>query len=132
MHKPLSRKFLRNRGWCCTTGCTNCPYKYEKAQSKIHGQGIICSKNIQKNERIGKAYDLMGQVNDWHIASKYYPLGKWHNHASEPNCYSKVEGQEVYFYALRSIVVGEEITCDYQTHRDNGIMNLELPNFSNT
>ena len=132
MPKPLSRKFLRNRGWCCTTGCTNCPYKYIKAKSDIHGQGIIASAFIQKHERIGKAYDLMGQVNDWHIASKTFPLGKWHNHSDNPNCYSKVEGTEVYFYALSSIAKGQEIVCNYQSHRDIGIMNLELPNFSNT
>ena len=25
--KPLSREFLLARGYCCDTGCTNCPYK---------------------------------------------------------------------------------------------------------
>lgn len=26
-YKPLSRQFLLDRGYCCDTGCTNCPYK---------------------------------------------------------------------------------------------------------
>ena len=26
-HKPLSREFLLNRGYCCDTGCANCPWK---------------------------------------------------------------------------------------------------------
>lgn len=26
-HKPLSREFLLQRGWCCNFGCLNCPYK---------------------------------------------------------------------------------------------------------
>ena len=26
MNKPLSRKFLLNRGYCCHHNCTNCPY----------------------------------------------------------------------------------------------------------
>jgi len=25
--KPLSRQFLLDRGYCCNSGCTNCPYK---------------------------------------------------------------------------------------------------------
>lgn len=25
--RPLSREFLLSRGYCCNTGCTNCPYK---------------------------------------------------------------------------------------------------------
>jgi len=32
MHKPLSREFLLKRGYCCNSGCTNCPYK-EKVMS---------------------------------------------------------------------------------------------------
>ena len=24
---PLSRQFLLDRGYCCNSGCTNCPYK---------------------------------------------------------------------------------------------------------
>ena len=27
MYKPLSREFLLKRGYCCNSGCTNCPYK---------------------------------------------------------------------------------------------------------
>lgn len=26
MPKPLSREFLLDRGWCCSNGCTNCPF----------------------------------------------------------------------------------------------------------
>lgn len=26
-YKPLSREFLLGRGYCCNTGCTNCPYE---------------------------------------------------------------------------------------------------------
>lgn len=25
-HNPLSREFLLERGFCCGSGCTNCPY----------------------------------------------------------------------------------------------------------
>tara|TARA_Y100001938_G_scaffold138387_1_gene203793 strand:+ start:95 stop:514 length:420 start_codon:yes stop_codon:yes gene_type:complete len=27
MYKPLSREFLLKRGYCCNSGCINCPYK---------------------------------------------------------------------------------------------------------
>jgi len=29
MSKPLSRKFLLEQGSCCSSDCTNCPYKEE-------------------------------------------------------------------------------------------------------
>ena len=33
MYKPLSREFLLKRGYCCNSGCTNCPYKKEKVMN---------------------------------------------------------------------------------------------------
>ena len=27
INKPLTREFLLNRGFCCDSGCKNCPYK---------------------------------------------------------------------------------------------------------
>lgn len=29
-YPPLSRQFLLDRGYCCHTGCTNCPYTGEE------------------------------------------------------------------------------------------------------
>ena len=29
--KPLSRQFLLDRGYCCDSGCTNCPYTPEES-----------------------------------------------------------------------------------------------------
>ena len=29
--KPLSRQFLLDRGYCCGSGCTNCPYTPEES-----------------------------------------------------------------------------------------------------
>ena len=26
VNKPLTREFLLNRGFCCDSGCKNCPY----------------------------------------------------------------------------------------------------------
>ena len=35
--KPLSRKFLVERGYCCGGGCINCPYfpKHEKGSTEV-------------------------------------------------------------------------------------------------
>ena len=34
MYKPLSREFLLKRGYCCNSGCTNCPYKEKDMEKK--------------------------------------------------------------------------------------------------
>ena len=26
-YRPLTRKYLLDRGYCCNNGCLNCPYK---------------------------------------------------------------------------------------------------------
>lgn len=30
----LTAKYLLERGYCCKTGCTNCPYGYKKVKHK--------------------------------------------------------------------------------------------------
>lgn len=32
---PLSKEFLKKRGYCCNNGCKNCPYKEETMKDKI-------------------------------------------------------------------------------------------------
>lgn len=34
LYTPLSREFLLNRGYCCKSGCENCPYNYKKELHK--------------------------------------------------------------------------------------------------
>ena len=33
-YKPLSRKYLLKRGYCCNNGCLNCPYKKNLNKNK--------------------------------------------------------------------------------------------------
>jgi hypothetical protein len=40
-YKPLSRKFLLDRGYCCHNRCKNCPYKDKKALTKSDKSGNI-------------------------------------------------------------------------------------------
>ena len=37
MSKPLSKKYLLSRGYCCGSGCKNCPYvpKHTEGSKKI-------------------------------------------------------------------------------------------------
>jgi hypothetical protein len=41
---------------------------WEIKDSKIHGKGIFAKEDINKGSLIGKAYDLIGEVNDKYIA----------------------------------------------------------------
>jgi SET domain-containing protein len=36
------------------------------------------------------------------------------NHSCDPNLYAEIRGHRVYFYSLRRIKKGEELTVDYQ------------------
>jgi hypothetical protein len=31
--------YLRERGYCCTSGCRNCPYGFEREEPKQAGKG---------------------------------------------------------------------------------------------
>ena len=33
MYKPLTKEFLLKRGYCCKSGCKNCPYNYKRKQN---------------------------------------------------------------------------------------------------
>jgi len=35
--EPLSKEFLTERGWCCGSGCTNCPYtpKHRRGNTEL-------------------------------------------------------------------------------------------------
>ncbi len=32
-YKPLSREFLLSRGYCCHSGCLNCPYEEKEGKT---------------------------------------------------------------------------------------------------
>ena len=57
----------------------------------------------------GQALDATGESNEM----------KYINHSCGPNTYLRVNGFHVEFYALREILPGEELTCNYgPTHHD--------------
>ena len=98
---------------------------WEVGDSKIEGQGIFATRNIRSGETIGHAYDLIGKVNDKHIAGDITVLGLIHNHSDTPNAVPEMYNNKIYFDALVDISQGSEITCNYNEY--NNILNIEKP-----
>jgi|TARA_B100000073_G_C23531759_1_gene492281 hypothetical protein len=98
---------------------------WEIKDSKIHGKGIFAKEDINKGSLIGKAYDLIGEVNDKYIAGEITILGSIHNHSFNPNARPEIYNNQIFFEALNNISKGEEITCDYGEYYN--ILNIEKP-----
>lgn len=105
-------------------------YKIKKTKNK--GRGVFCTKKIKAKTIIGKytgtkikiaEYDLDKDKNGLYLMfldDKYaiYPDLKTEdlhlvNHSCEPNCWIINRNKKVYFFALRNINVGEELTISY-------------------
>lgn len=124
---------LKERGqseWC------------EARQSPIHGSGVYATKaiptetrimeyvgeKINKEESERRAWAQMEHAEETGDAAVYiFTLSKkwdidgnvpWNlarlvNHSCDPNCQTWIEGKHIYYYALRDIEDGEELTFDY-------------------
>ena len=116
-----------------------------RRRSKLHGWGVFATRNINKNKRI---IDYAGEkiTNDVSLRreGRYMKLGtiwcfqinrrwvrdanvggniaRFINHACRPNCYSEVVGDTVWIRAGRNIRKGEELTYDYNTGGEAGIL----------
>lgn len=108
-------------------------------KSQIDGKGLFAGENISARTKIG---NLGGEViskkqarqraktlkiiaivelhNGKAIDATNTQQGfKYINHSCSPNCFMRVINYQVEFYALRTINIGEEITCNYgETHHD--------------
>jgi hypothetical protein len=99
--------------------------KYQIGKSKIHGKGIILTKNVKKDEIIfvfkGKEVHYTG--GEWHhnpnrlqigyarwIEPKPDAAGAFLNHACSPS--AGVRGKNT-IVAIRNLKAGEEVTIDY-------------------
>lgn len=114
----------------------------EIRQSPIHGKGIFASRKIRKGARIiqylgekidkeesnrrglelfeesiktGGAAVYIFDLNDhWDLdGNKDYNDARLINHSCEPNSEMVNEDDELWLYAMREILPGEEITFDY-------------------
>jgi len=105
---------------------------YEIKKTKDRGRGVFCKKEIKKYTVIGEytgikikiaEYDLEKDKDGLYLMfldDKYaiYPdLTKIDihliNHSCDPNCWISNDKKHVYFYSLRNIKAGEEITISY-------------------
>ena len=48
---PLSKEFLTERGWCCGSGCTNCPYepKHRRGNTKLEVNKKLANNQTDLN-----------------------------------------------------------------------------------
>jgi uncharacterized protein len=115
-------------------------FKFEVKQSPIEGQGLFAASIIPARRKLG---ELTGELitlrearkrtrgaadhifivefgDNWALDStrsdNYF---KFMNHSCTPNAFMRLSRGRVEFYALRRILPGEELTCDYgETHHD--------------
>jgi SET domain-containing protein len=105
-------------------------------RSRIAGTGVFAKRKIPKGTRIieylGKRVPVskyLVEVKDGKPVSMYAfrvtegtvidggrggNEARFFNHSCEPNCESYVFDDRAYFYAMRDIVRGEELTFDYK------------------
>ena len=109
------------------------------AKSRIHGKGVYSKEFIPPRKKIGslsgaiiskkearKKAKLLRSVSIVELwngaaldASVIYNELKFINHSCQPNTFMRNLGNHVEFYALKQILEGEELTCNYgATHHD--------------
>src|ERR1035438_3396210 len=109
----------------------------EVRPSPVHGRGCFTTRPVKKGTRI---LEYTGRrLRRQEANSLYYErpstylfcladgqtvidgigLGSLVNHACEPNCEAIEEDERIYFFALRDIAAGEELTIDYKLANSN-------------
>jgi SET domain-containing protein len=110
---------------------------FKMYQSKIHGRGVIATRDIPAGERL---VEYVGEVITPAEADRRYPfdeasahhtflfsvnnrkiidaahhgnVARWINHSCDPNCEALIEKGRVFIYSLRDIKKGEELVYDY-------------------
>jgi SET domain-containing protein len=88
--------------------------KYTIGSSNIHGQGVICTEQIQSGENIDLALSRNPSTNEIIITPDF---GQFINHKKESNTNLSLvheDGLEVYYLvANKTINAKEEIVCNY-------------------
>lgn len=95
------------------------PIPAQRKIGEIRGETISVSE--ARRRAAGKARIMMVEISQRKAidASKSSDAMRFTNHSCQPNARLQVRDGRVEFYALRVIVVGEEITVDYgQTHHE--------------
>jgi SET domain-containing protein len=84
---------------------------YQIAKSEIHGEGVLATKSIKKDEVIGLPLYMVAWI--FPVITK--ELGKKINHSYKPNAYLKKDPSELKWYLIahKNIAINEEITINY-------------------
>jgi len=107
--------------------------RYRIGRSRIHGRGAFATCRIRRGTRIveytgqrvtAREAEKRGRLSDhvWlfdlqdgtFIDGDPTAPGACVNHSCEPNCYTEIDGTQVFIMADRTIEKGEELTYDYQ------------------
>ena len=88
--------------------------KFKISPSHIHGNGVICTRTIQKGERIGIAFTRNLETQEIFIIPDF---GVFLNHKVKSNIrFTMVKQGDIEIYysvAIQQIGTGEEITVNY-------------------
>jgi SET domain-containing protein len=114
--------------------------RYRIGRSRIHGRGAFATCRIRKGTRIveytgqrvpAREAEKRGARSDFvwlfdlqdgtFIDGDPKAPGACVNHSCEPNCYTEIDGTQVFIMADRTIAPGEELTYDYQFDADQEI-----------
>lgn len=110
-------------------------------KSRINGKGCFAARLLPARKKVG---ELIGerisnaearrrvarggkvricQVNDrWSIdASRGGDATASINHSCQPNCFTRINHGRLFFFALREIARGEEVTIDYSPSQHPGL-----------
>jgi hypothetical protein len=109
-------------------------------RSPIHRWGVVARQTIPKNKYVieytGQLLNRRQNKVVWTDGRRYcftYHLNKYWildgavrgsgaervNHSCDPNLVAEIQGKRVYFWALRQIKKGEELTVDYRFEPSN-------------
>ena len=115
-----------------------------RRRSRLHGWGVFALETIPKNKRIihyagekistreshrrEAAHQARGHIWLFAINSRWVrdaevggSVARYINHDCEPNCYSRIVGDQIWICAARTIKPGEELSYRYYTGGTAGI-----------
>tara|TARA_B100000579_G_C22006261_1_gene477419 strand:- start:77 stop:394 length:318 start_codon:yes stop_codon:yes gene_type:complete len=84
--------------------------------SKIHGTGLIATRDIPAHHEFGITHVKDDRFEDGYIRT---PLGGFFNHSDNPNCEAYVDGDFICLRSLNNIKQGHEITVKYWLYEVN-------------
>jgi SET domain-containing protein len=106
--------------------------------SRIHRWGIFALEDIARGRKLleytgklvsrreGKRRAESNEIHCLFTVNSYWYIdgaeggsgAEYMNHCCEPNCESRVVGKRVFYYALKPIPAGAELTLDYHFGKD--------------